>query len=112
MPVARVGLHVALPVELVRAVDGEARRQLLSRSAVVEQALRLGLAGRLARDLLRPVLDVDAEPEPEGSANSHPYAETAPGLPEADPRPSVTTRQVIRSLPPGDPPREAGGVLG
>ena len=109
MPVARVGLHVALPVELVRAVDGEARRQLLSRSAVVEQALRLGLAGRLARDLLRPVLDVDAEPEPEGPPDSHPYAETASGLPEADPRPAATRRQVTRSLPPGDPDRESPG---
>jgi hypothetical protein len=41
-----------------------------------------------------------------------PCAEAAPGdvhLPEADPRPSVSTRQVILSLPPGDPEEGPGG---
>jgi hypothetical protein len=96
----RATLAITLPPPVIAAVDGEARRRLLSRSEVVEGALRFALPRALAADLGIPsVLDVEDE-----ETNTTVPRDSQPEAPD-HPLPYVT---VASSLPPGDPEREAG----
>jgi regulator of protease activity HflC (stomatin/prohibitin superfamily) len=98
---ARASLTLSLPGPLVAAVDGECRRLLSTRSAVVEELLREALPRRLARDLCQVV---DAEVVDDLPSD----AETAPG-PEAVPdQVRSSAHKVAPSLPPARPVAEAG----
>ena len=59
----RASITISLDGRVMAALDAEARRVLVTRSAVVEDVLRSELPRRLTQDL-RPILDVEAVDDP------------------------------------------------